>query len=109
MAAAGPKESLEAIFIAIDFGTTKSGYSFAFGRDGAVNTPVTTEGHPCKDDTVIILNRADNSFHAFGKLALEEYENMDDDEKERVSVFRRFKMELFNDPVRTITTSSQLS
>lgn len=105
MASVDLEDRLAAIFIAIDFGTVKSGYSFAVGAKGDVTISRTIKKYPSKDYTVIMLNRADNSFREFGKLALEKYENMDDDEKERVFVFKRFKMELLKDSVSAITNS----
>lgn len=102
MASADPEDRSDTVFIAIDFGTTKSGFAFAIGTEGPVIIPVTTQGRPCKDDTVIMLNRADYSVYAFGKSALDAFESLDDDEKEKFYVFNRFKMKLFNDEVRRV-------
>ena len=55
------------IFIAIDFGTTKSGYAFALGEKKEIRVQPETKGE--KMDTILLLNSSDNSLHSFGKEA----------------------------------------
>ncbi|KAJ8297751.1 hypothetical protein KUTeg_024282 [Tegillarca granosa] len=92
--------SLGLVTVAIDFGTTYSGYAFAFRHQPErIILPIwSTSGckglaskkTPCD----ILLNR-DGKFVAFGYAAREKYCDLrDDDDHQGYYYFRKFKMEL---------------
>ena len=90
------------IFIAIDFGTTKSGYAFALGKKKEIRVQPETKGQ--KMETMLLLNSSDCSLHSFGKTAWDIYKDLEADEKKKFYFFDRFKMKLFNDEVSEIGT-----
>lgn len=87
------------VVVAIDFGTTYSGYAFSFTRDpdnihmmrkweggdpGIVNQ---------KTPTTLLLN-PDGEFHSFGFTARDVYHDLDTQEAKRWMFFEKFKMTL---------------
>ena len=99
-----PRKSYLAV-VAIDFGTTYSGFAFAFnqkggeggihmnkdwGNDQGCSTP--------KTPTCLLLN-PDGEFHSFGYEAKENYAALEEDEVEQYYYFERFKMTLHESTV----------
>ena len=90
--------------IAIDFGTTFSGY--AFSMKSSKNNIIMNKNwgadvgfRSYKTPTSVLL-RPDGSLHSFGFQAENEYTDLDEDErKEGYLLFQRFKMELFSHEV----------
>ena len=92
-------ENPRRIVVAIDFGTTYSGYAYAFRRKpdeihlmrrkeaGQVGGP----SH--KIPTILLLDEREQ-FHAFGYDARDAYHDMSEDESQRWLYFEKFKMEL---------------
>ncbi|XP_050049304.1 heat shock 70 kDa protein 12A-like isoform X1 [Dermacentor andersoni] len=87
------------VVVAIDFGTTYSGYAFSFTRDpdnvhmmrkweggdpGVVNQ---------KTPTTLLLN-PDGEFHSFGFTARDVYHDLDGQEAKQWMFFEKFKMTL---------------
>lgn len=92
------------VVVAIDFGTTFSGYAFSFTRDpdsihvmrkweggdpGVINQKVPT----------ILLLAPDGSFHSFGFTARDFFHDLDPQEAPQWHFFEKFKMSLHNNPV----------
>ena len=101
----------EFLVVAIDIGTTYSGYAMSFtglhkhsihatldSGDGNVTACPTQNKVP----TALLL-KPDGSFHSFGREALRHY-SMELDEKEQKEwmYFRRFKMKLHKTAVRKL-------
>ena len=90
--------------IAIDFGTTFSGYAFSMKsnkNDIIMNKNWGADAgfRGYKTPTTILL-RPDGSTHSFGFQAENEFTDLDEDErKEGYLLFQRFKMELFSHKV----------
>lgn len=90
--------------MAIDFGTTYSGFAFSFikeqGKDSVfLNREWLNEqgGRTSKTPTCLLLN-SDLSFNSFGYEAVQKYaELQDDDCAEEYLFFQHFKMVLHND------------
>lgn len=103
------------VVVAIDFGTTFSGYAFSFVPDR-----VTTDGETCTRDgpihmmrrweggdpgvinqktlTALLLN-PEGRFQAFGFTARNFYHDLDPTEAQRWMYFDKFKMALHSNPV----------
>ncbi|XP_071124900.1 heat shock 70 kDa protein 12B-like [Mytilus edulis] len=89
---------------AIDFGTTFSGYAFAFKGDfkedplkisGYTWTLGSTAGLSLKTPTCVLFDH-NGDFHSFGAEAEEKYTTLAEDEAhENWYFFRRFKMQLY--------------
>ena len=84
---------------AIDFGTTYSGYAYAFTRDPE-NIHLMNQrmvGHRSsygvQQPTVLLLNER-GEFHSFGYEAQEFYHDLDEEESGKWLYFEKFKMEL---------------
>ena len=97
--------------VAIDFGTTYSGYAFSMRGDfqsdptkiyANENWPAGGKGFSKKTPTVLLLD-PDKKFEAFGYEAEEMYNQLAA-EKEHTDwyYFRRFKMKLHGEQVRLI-------
>ena len=95
--------------VALDFGTTYSGYAFNTRNDFnenplkiQTNQEWKAEGTPLismKTPTSILIKR-DGTFLAFGYEAEDKfYSEMEGDDRENVMLFRRFKMKLHNKTV----------
>ncbi|KAI1287507.1 Heat shock 70 kDa protein 12A [Halotydeus destructor] len=88
------------VVVAIDFGTTYSGYAFSFTRD-ASNVHMMRKwdggGDPDvnnhKTPTTLLL-KADGEFHSFGFHARQTYHSLTDKEAKRWLYFEKFKMTL---------------
>ena len=100
-----PKSSY-LVVVAIDFGTTYSGFAFSFikdqGKDSIfMNRQWENEqgGHTSKTPTCLLL-KPDLSFDSFGYEAVEKYANLQDESNEqKYYFFQHFKMALHNDKV----------
>ncbi|KAL9960020.1 hypothetical protein ACROYT_G033410 [Oculina patagonica] len=98
-----PRSSYVAV-VAIDFGTTYSGFAFSFikdqGKDSIfMNREWANEqgGRTSKTPTCLLLN-SDLSFDSFGYEAVEKYAGLQDDCNEgEYLFFQHFKMALHND------------
>lgn len=92
------------VVVAIDFGTTYSGYAFSFTRDpshvymmrkweggdpGVVNEKTPTS----------ILLTPDGQFHSFGYSARDNYHDLDPEQARSWMYFDKFKMILHTTPV----------
>ena len=100
-----PKSSYLAV-VAIDFGTTYSGFAFSFikdqGKDSIfMNRQWENEqgGHTSKTPTCLLL-KPDHSFDSFGYEAVEKYASLHDESNDqRYYFFQHFKMVLHSDKV----------
>lgn len=87
------------IVVAIDFGTTYSGYAFSFTRDpDNIHMMRKWEGGDPgiinqKTPTTLLLN-PDGEFHSFGFTARDVYHDLDAQEAKRWMFFEKFKMTL---------------
>lgn len=95
--------------VAIDFGTTYSGYAYAFSSDPTnvrVMDPrylgVKSSYSPAQQPTVLLLSE-DEEFHSFGSEAQEFYRDLDEEECLKWLYFEKFKMELHTREVCTVT------
>lgn len=101
------------LVVAIDFGTTFSGYAFQFRHDYEsdgirsifANTSWVAGGDGLmswKTPTTLLLN-TDDSFNSFGYEAEEEYnDSIENDEHHDYHYFRRFKMMLHDKMVHVL-------
>ena len=87
------------VVVAIDFGTTYSGYAFAFTRDpDSIHMMRKWEGgdpgvNNQKIPTTLLL-RPDGSFHSFGYGARDFYHDLEHTEAKKWLYFEKFKMSL---------------
>lgn len=92
----------QSVFVAIDFGTTFSGYAFAMGPQSSevfVQGQESSEGGR-KVPTALLLDKH-GKLLAFGKDALEKYFLLEDDKEIADHLFfDRFKMTLKDESVR---------
>ncbi|OWF37208.1 heat shock 70 kDa protein 12A-like [Mizuhopecten yessoensis] len=101
------KDSEKMIVAAIDFGTTYSGYAFAFRNDYA-NDALRIQGNTWNSGSRVgvslktptcALFTPEQKFHSFGFDAEDKYADLAiDDEHHDWYYFRRFKMMLYNNP-----------
>ncbi|XP_052814011.1 heat shock 70 kDa protein 12A-like [Mya arenaria] len=97
MASGNKCKTIPNIIVSLDFGTTYSGYGLAFpveNIDSRNELTIYTNPSEEKVPTCVLLNE-DKSFHSFGSQALDEYIDMDNDERENVYFFQNFKMALY--------------
>ena len=83
--------------IAIDIGTTRTGYAFSFDNQGnGVTLP--TYGQTIEQNRVptILLLKPDKTFHSFGNEAQHAYVSMVDTERKSHIYLERIKLRLFN-------------
>ncbi|XP_053400356.1 heat shock 70 kDa protein 12A-like isoform X2 [Mercenaria mercenaria] len=89
------------LVVAIDFGTTYSGYAYSFKSKPTeikTNQSWSKSLISLKTPTVILVDQ-DRKFHAFGYEAEEKYAQLlEDDEADGWALFRRFKMQLYKNP-----------
>ena len=84
---------------AIDFGTTYSGYAYAFMKDPTnihlmnQRSMRTRRGYGTQQPTALLLNER-GEFHSFGYAAQEYYHDLDEKEASKWLYFEKFKMEL---------------
>eukprot|EP00794_Sanderia_malayensis_P005264 gene5264-5930_t len=87
------------VVVAIDFGTTFSGYAFAFSRDpDSIHMMRKWEGgdpgvNNQKIPTTLLL-RPEGQFHSFGFGARDSYHDLDPSEAKKWLYFEKFKMTL---------------
>ncbi|XP_052813117.1 heat shock 70 kDa protein 12A-like [Mya arenaria] len=84
------------VVVAIDFGTSYSGYAFSFkGSQNEIKTQ-RLGGKLSKDrvPTVLLLN-PDQTFNSFGYYAMETYSSLPEEERQKYFYFERFKMFLY--------------
>ncbi|KAF2367815.1 hypothetical protein FHG87_001435 [Trinorchestia longiramus] len=99
---AQPVESNHFVVVAIDFGTTYSGYAFSFTRDpDNVHMMKKWEGgdpgvQNQKTPTIVLLD-PDKRFHSLGFSARDHYHDLDPKEANKWLYFDKFKMELHDD------------
>lgn len=94
----------KSVVIAIDFGTSCSGFAFVFPKDISETVYCTeTWGGSCsinvKTLTQIVLDEKKN-FVAFGYEARDYFSNNDDEGTEKHSLYSSYKMHLFNPKTR---------
>ena len=100
-----PKTSYVAV-VAIDFGTTYSGYAFSFIKDHEKDSIfmnrewMNEHGIRTSKTPTSLLLKPDQSFDSFGYKAVEKYAQLQDQSSEqRYYFFQHFKMVLHNDEV----------
>ena len=91
--------------VAIDFGTSFSGFAFAFNhKEGEAGIHMnkewgTDQGYSTlKTPTCLLLN-PDKSFNSFGYEAQDIFAELDEDQAQEYYYFERFKMILHNNEV----------
>ena len=95
------------VVVAIDFGTTFSGYAFAFTREPeSVHMMRRWEGGDPgvtnqKTPTTLLL-KPDGSFHSFGFGARDFYHDLEPDDAKKWMYFEKFKMSLHSNKVRLL-------
>ncbi len=96
--------------VAIDFGTTYSGYAYAFTSDptriqimGHRLCGHRKEGHGLQQPTVLLLTN-EGHFHSFGHEAQQYYLDMDEYDASNWLYFEKFKMELHSRKVTSNNT-----
>ena len=99
------------LVIAIDIGTTYSGYAISFSSDpykidticeNDPNAQRISGSAPCGKIPTTLLLEPDGTFHSFGYQALSDYSNQIDDDPEAEKTwmyFDRFKMDLHSKSV----------
>ena len=96
------------VVVAIDFGTTFSGYAFAFTRDpDSVHMMRRWEGGDPgvtnqKTPTTLLL-KPDGSFHSFGFGARDFYHDLEPEDAKKWMYFEKFKMSLHSDKVMLLS------
>lgn len=106
------------VVVAIDFGTTYSGYAFSFRKDFALNkashlTEISAKNwlsgdlQSDKTPTTLLLDR-NKKFVSFGYEAETEYGRMSEEEREQHYYFRRFKMMLYDKDGKLVSLSQRL-
>ena len=94
--------------VAIDFGTTYSGFAFSFNKEQGDDSIfmnrdwVTEQGHRTSKTPTSLLLKPDRSFDSFGYKAVEKYTNLKSlSEEKEYFFFQHFKMFLHNDEVQS--------
>ncbi|XP_047190722.1 heat shock 70 kDa protein 12A isoform X5 [Scophthalmus maximus] len=97
------------VVVAIDFGTTSSGYAYAFTKEPeCIHTMRRWEGGDPgvsnqKTPTTILLT-PDRKFHSFGYAARDFYHDLDPSESKQWLYLEKFKMKLHTTPNLSINT-----
>ena len=100
-----PKTSYIAV-VAIDFGTTYSGFAFAFkqqGGEGGIHMNRdwgNDQGCSTPKTPTCLLLKPNGEFHSFGYEARENYAALEGDDVRQYYYFERFKMTLHGSSVR---------
>ena len=95
--------------VAIDFGTTFSGFAFAFNhKDGEKGIHMnkewgTDQGYATMKTPTCLLLNPNKSFNSFGYEAQDKFAELEDDEAQQYYYFKRFKMVLHSNEVRIHT------
>ena len=99
--------------VAIDFGTTYSGFAFSFNKEQGDDSIfmnrdwVDDQGHRTSKTPTSLLLKPDQSFDSFGYKAIEKYTNLKSlSEEKDYFFFQHFKMVLHNDEVQYHSLSS---
>ncbi|NXK83914.1 HS12B protein, partial [Amazona guildingii] len=98
-----------AVVVAIDFGTTSSGYAFSFSSDPeAIHMMRKWEGGDPgvanqKTPTSLLLT-PDGAFHSFGYTARDYYHDLDPEEAREWLYFEKFKMKIHSTSDLTMST-----
>ena len=101
------------VVVAIDFGTTFSGYAFSFTRDPeSVHMMRRWEGGDPgvtnqKTPTTLLL-KPDGSFHSFGFGARDFYHDLEPDDAKKWMYFEKFKMSLHSNKVMLLVLAYSL-
>ncbi|XP_022802754.1 heat shock 70 kDa protein 12A-like [Stylophora pistillata] len=97
--------------VAIDFGTTYSGFAFSFNKDDGEDAIFMNrdweneQGHRTSKTPTCLLLKPDLSFDSFGYKAEEKYANLNNlSEEKEYMFFRHFKMLLHNDESLNLNT-----
>ena len=100
-----PKSSY-LVVVAIDFGTTYSGFAFSFIKDQGKDSIfmnrdwVNEQGGQTSKTPTCLLLKPDLSFDSFGYEAIEKYASLEGEGEEKEYLFfKNFKMTLHNDEV----------
>lgn len=102
------------VVVAIDFGTTYSGYAFSFVRDPEnIHMMKKWEGGDPgvinqKTPTTLLLT-PDKKFHSFGYSARDYYHDLDPQEAKKWLYFEKFKMTLHHNEHLTLDTEIKAS
>ena len=103
-----PGKSFLAI-VAIDFGTTYSGFAFSFNKEQGDDSIfmnrdwVNEQGHRTSKTPTCLLLKPDQSFDSFGYKAVEKYAKLRSVYEEKDFLFfQDFKMSLHNEEVRRL-------
>nr|XP_020732748.1 heat shock 70 kDa protein 12B isoform X3 [Odocoileus virginianus texanus] len=109
--ARGPQQAPFSVVVAIDFGTTSSGYAFSFASDPeAIHMMRKWEGgdpgvaHQ-KTPTCLLLT-PEGAFHSFGYTARDYYHDLDPEEARDWLYFEKFKMKIHS--ITDLTLKTQL-
>ncbi|XP_036402533.1 heat shock 70 kDa protein 12A isoform X2 [Megalops cyprinoides] len=100
------------VVVAIDFGTTSSGYAYSFTKEPeCIHTMRRWEGGDPgvsnqKTPTTILLT-PDRKFHSFGYAARDFYHDLDPSESKHWLYLEKFKMKLHTTPNLSIDTDLQ--
>ena len=92
--------------VAIDFGTTFSGFAFAFNnKDGEKSIHMNKEwgsdqGYSTMKTPTCLLLNPDQSFNSFGYEAKDKFADLEEEEARQYFYFESFKMILHNNEVR---------
>uniref|UniRef100_G3UEC4 Heat shock protein family A (Hsp70) member 12B n=1 Tax=Loxodonta africana TaxID=9785 RepID=G3UEC4_LOXAF len=107
--ARAPQQALFSVVVAIDFGTTSSGYAFSFASDPeAIHMMRKWEGgdpgvaHQ-KTPTCLLLT-PEGAFHSFGYTARDYYHDLDPEEARDWLYFEKFKMKIHSATDLTLKT-----
>ncbi|XP_034495745.1 heat shock 70 kDa protein 12B isoform X2 [Ailuropoda melanoleuca] len=112
--ARAPQHAPFSVVVAIDFGTTSSGYAFSFASDPeAIHMMRKWEGgdpgvaHQ-KTPTCLLLT-PEGAFHSFGYTARDYYHDLDPEEARDWLYFEKFKMKIHSATVRLILSRGRSS
>ena len=110
-----PKRSSYLAVVAIDFGTTYSGFAFSFNKDRGRDSIfmnmdwVNEQGSQTSKTPTCLLLKPDLSFDSFGYDAIEKYAGLEGDGGEKeYFFFKHFKMTLHNDQVWSLSLAQKL-
>lgn len=99
-----PASKHHRVVVAVDFGTTFSGYAYSFTNDpDSINVMRKWEGGDpgvtnMKTPTILLMS-PDGRFHSFGFTARDFYHDLDHNEAKKWLYFDKFKMTLHSSQV----------
>lgn len=93
-----------AVIVAIDFGTTYSGYAYTYLKDSSSihlmkRWTGTEPGFTNLKIPTTVLFTPSGDFHSFGYQAVEYYHDLEPEVAKEWHFFEKFKMNLYNCPV----------